>query len=423
MENNFSMDPYSLGTIVFFALLLFCSGFFAATETAFLSVNKIKLKHLAAEGSRRAALALEMAEKYDKFISTVSVGNNVVNILAAAIATVFFVGRFGHFGVTIATVVTTVLMLIIGEISPKTMAKEAPEKFVLLNVYPMRILMFVFTPINYLASLWKGVIIKLFRIRSDNKVTEAELLTFVEEMRQEGGINEREEHMIRSAIEFDDLTANDILTPRVDVKAVSLADTFQAIERCFYETGHSRLPVYRDSIDNITGVIILKDFMYKVLRNNEPLESVVKPVLFIAKTIKIPRLLKNLQKEKTHLAVVLDEYGGTMGIVTMEDIVEELIGEIWDEHDKATENVIELAGGYRVRGITPLKDFFELLGINEKNIEVNASTTTAGGWLLDQLGEIPQEEHELVLKGHSVTILKTDRNRIVEFMVKKCQEE
>ena len=418
------MDPSDLSTLILFVVLLLCSGFFAATETAFLSVNKIKLKHLAAEGHRGAALALDMAEKYDKFISTVSVGNNIVNILAAAIATVFFVSYFGTLGVTIATVVTTVLMLIIGEISPKTLAKEAPEKFVLLNVYPMRFLMLVFTPVNYFATQWKKVILKLFRIRPDNKVTEAELLTFVGEMRQEGGINEGEEHMIRSAIKFDDLTANDILTPRVDVKAISVTDSFESIERCFYETGHSRLPVYRDSIDNITGLIILKDFVYKVLRNNEPLESIVKPVLFIAKTIKIPRLLKNLQKEKSHLAVVLDEYGGTMGIVTMEDIVEELIGEIWDEHDKATENVVSLAGGYTVRGNTPLKDFFELLEINEKNAEVNASTATAGGWVIEQLGEIPQEGQEFEVKNnYSVTILKTDRNRVVEFMVKKCQDE
>ena len=418
------MDPSDISTLVLFAILLLCSGFFAATETAFLSVNKIKLKHLAAEGNRRAALVLKILEKYDKFISTVSVGNNIVNILAAAIATVFFVNYFGSLGVTIATIVTTVLMLIFGEISPKTMAKEAPEKFAMINVYPMRFLLFIFTPVNYLASQWKKVILKLFRIHPDNKVTEAELLTFVGEMRQEGGINEGEEHMIRSAIEFDDLTANDVLTPRVDVKAVSVTDSFETIEGCFYETGHSRLPVYRDSIDNITGVIILKDFVYKVLKNKEPLGSIVKPVLFIAKTTKIPRLLKTLQKEKSHLAVVLDEYGGTMGIVTMEDIVEELIGEIWDEHDKATENVISLADGYHVRGNMPLKDFFELLEINEKNIEVNASTATAGGWILEQLGEIPQEGQEFFLKNnYSVTILKTDRNRVVEFMIKKCEDE
>ena len=411
------MEPHSISTIVLFAVLLLFSGFFAATETAFLSVNKIKLKHLAAQGNKRAVLALKMMDMYDKFISTVSVGNNIVNILAAAIATVFFVGLFGAFGVTIATVVTTILMLIFGEISPKTMAKEEPEKFVLLNVYPMRLLMFIFTPVNYAASLWKKVIVRLFRLRSDNKVTEAELLTFVGEVREVGGINEGEEHMIRSAIEFDDLDANDILTPRVDIKAVTVNDSPESIEQCFYESGHSRLPVYADSIDKITGVIILKDFVHEVLRHKKPVASIVKPVLFVAKTIKIPRLLKNLQKAKTHLAVVLDEYGGTMGIVTLEDIVEELVGEIWDEHDKETEHVVSLAVGYRVNGNAPVKDFLQQLKISDNDIDNN--TSTAGGWVLDKLGEIPQEGHEFEVEGYAITVLTTDRNRVTEFSVKK----
>jgi CBS domain containing-hemolysin-like protein len=415
------MDPYSLGTIGLFAILLLCSGFFSATETAFSSLNKIKLKHLANENNRKAALALEMVEKYDKFISTVLVGNNIVNILSSSIATVFFVDYFGNLGVTVATLVTTVLVLIFGEISPKTMAKEVPEKFAMISVYPMRFLMFVFTPLNYLTSKWRRIIIKLFRIRSDNNVTEAELLTFVEEVRQVGGINEGEEHMIRNAIEFDDLTANDILTPRVDLAAVSIKDTIESIEQCFYDTGYSRLPVYCDSIDNITGVIILKDFAHKVLKNNEPLENIIKPVLYITKTINISRLLKNLQKQKIHLAIVLDEFGGTMGIVTLEDIVEELVGEIWDEHDDVMENIISLADGYRVNGNTPLKEFFELLGIDEKNAAINAST--AGGWVIEYLGEIPQEGHRFIFENYSIMILKTIRNRVIEFMVKECEKK
>jgi CBS domain containing-hemolysin-like protein len=410
------IDPYSLSTIGLFALLLVFSSFFSASETAFSSVNKIKLKHLAQEGNRKASLVLEIADKYDQFLSTVLIGNNIVNILASSIATVFFVGYFGNIGVTIATVVTTVLILTFGEISPKTMAKEAPERFAMFGVHLIRFLMFIFTPLNYLSAQWKKIIVKIFHIRSDNKVTEAELLTFVEEVRQVGGINEGEEHMIRSAIEFDDITANDILTPRVDLTVVSITDTVESIENCFYETGYSRLLVYRDSIDNITGVIILKDFAYKVLKNNEPLESIIKPALYITKTTSISRLLKNLQTRKTHLAVVLDEFGGTMGIVTLEDIVEELVGEIWDEHDEAMENIIPLADGYRINGNTPLKEFFELLGISA----INAST--AGGWVIEYLGEIPQEGHKFIFENYSITILKTNRKRIIEFMVKECMD-
>jgi CBS domain containing-hemolysin-like protein len=411
------MDPYSLSIIGLFTLLLVFCGFFAGSETAFCSVNKLKLKHLAQEGNRKAALVLAMTDKYDRLISTLLIGINIVNILASSIATVFFVSHFGNLGVTIATVVTTVLIFVFGEISPKTMAKEAPERFAMFGVHPIRFLMFILTPVNYLSAQWKKIIVTVFHIRSDNKVTEAELLTFVEEVRQTGGIDEGEEHMIRSAIEFDDLTANDIITPRVDLTVVSITGTVESIEKCFYETGYSRLPVYRNSIDNITGVIILKDFAYKVLKNNEPLESIIKPALYITKTTRISRLLKNLQTQKTHLAVVLDEYGGTMGIVTLEDIVEQLVGEVWDEHDETMENITPLADGYRINGSTPLKNFFELLGIVEKNMAINAST--AGGWIVEYLGEFPDEGHTFMYGNYSITILKTTRNRVIEFMAKK----
>jgi CBS domain containing-hemolysin-like protein len=409
------VDPYSLSVIGLFAFLLVCSSFFSATETAFSSVNRIKLKHLIQEGNRKAALILEITEKYDQFLSTVLIGNNIVNILASSIATALFVGFFGNTGITIATAATTVLVLIFGEISPKTLAKEAPEKFAVAFVYPIRLLMFLFTPVNYLSAKWKQTIIKLFHIRSDNTVTEAELLTFVGEVREVGGINKGEEHMIRTVIEFDDLTANDILTPRVDLVAVSMTDTIENIETCFYETGYSRLPVYDGSIDNIIGVILLKDFVHKMTKNHAPLNSVIMPVLLVNKTIKISRLLKTLQEKKTHIAVALDEYGGTIGIVTLEDIVEELVGEIWDEHEKAMENIVALDhGSYRIRGNTPLKDFYETLGLEEKYVPSNASTV--GGWATEHIGEIPREGYCFTFTNFSITVVKLYHNRIMELM-------
>jgi CBS domain containing-hemolysin-like protein len=406
------MEPYSIGLFVF---LLLCSGFFSAAETAFSSVNRIKLKHLASEGNRKAALALEITEKYDKFISTVLVGNNVVNILLSSVATVFFVDYFGGIGITISTIVVTFLVVVFGEITPKTMARESPEKFVFASIYLIRSIMAVFTPINYLASLWKKIIIKLFHIRSENKVSEMELLTYVEEVRQVGGINENEENMIRNAIEFDELTANDILTPRIDLTGVSITDTVEKIEKCFYETEYSRLPVYYNTIDDIKGVILHKDFSHKVLKDKEPLESIVKPVLFINKSMKIPKLLKNLQKEKIHLAIVVDEFGSTLGIITIEDIVEELVGEIWDEHDEVMENIITLADGYRINGNTPIKDFFELLGADNKNIHGN--TVTVGGWVTEYLGMIPKENQQFIFENYSITILKIKNNRVIELLV------
>jgi CBS domain containing-hemolysin-like protein len=313
-------------------------------------------------------------------------------------------------------VITTVLVLIFGEISPKTMAKEAPERFAMFSVQPMRFIMFIFTPVNYLSAQWKKTIVKFFHIRSDNKVTEAELLTFVGEVRQVGGINEGEERMIRSAIEFDDLTVNDILTPRVDVTAVSIDDTVESIDKYFFETGYSRLPVYRGSIDTIIGVILLKDFLHKMVKNHEPLDAIIKPVVFTNETTKINRLLKNLQAKKTHIAVVLDEFGGTVGIVTLEDIVEELVGEIWDEHDEAMENIIPLAqGGYRMKGNTPLRDFCETLNLDEKNISANSSTV--GGWVIEYLGKIPEPGFRFPFKDFSIVVLKINHNRIMEITV------
>jgi CBS domain containing-hemolysin-like protein len=410
------MDPYSLSTIGLFALLLVFCGFFAGSETAFSSVNKIKLKHLAQEGNRKASLALAMTDKFDRLLSTLLIGINIANILAASMATVFFVGYFGNIGASIATAVTTVLVLIFGEISPKIMAKETPERFAMLSVQPMRFFMFVFTPINYLSAQWKKTIVKLFHIHSDNKVTEAELLTFVEEVRQVGGINEGEERMIRSAIEFDDLTVNDILTPRVDVAAVSIDDAIESIEKCFYETGYSRLPVYRGSIDSIIGVILLKDFLRKIVKTHEPLDAIVKPVVFTNATTKINRLLKSLQAKKTHLAVVLDEFGGTVGIVTMEDIVEELVGEIWDEHEEAAENIVPLAqGAYRIKGNTPLRDFCETLNLDERDISANSSTV--GGWVNEYLGEIPEPGFHFTFKDFSIVVLEINHNRIMEITV------
>ena len=410
------MDPYNLGIIISFVFLLILSWFFSATETSFSAANGTKLKNLAQEGNRKAALVLEISAKYDELLSTVIIGNNIVNILAASLATVFFVGYFGKIGVSVATVVTTVLVLIFGDLSPKTLAKETPEKFACACARPISFFMFIFTPLNFLSRQWKKIIVKIFRIHPDNKITEEELLTFVEEVRQVGGITEGEEHMIRKTIEFDDLEAIDILTPRVDITAASISDTPEEIEECFYKTGYSRLPVFRDSIDNIIGVILLKDFISKILKNHEPLESIVKPVIFSGETVKLPHLLKKLQQKKTHLAVIVDEYGGTMGIVTLEDIMEELVGEIWDEHDDITENIIPLAdGSYRINGNTPLKDFCEIFNLDEKDIPTDA--TTVNGWIMEHLAEIPQEGHNFLFNNFSITILKTTHNRVAELMV------
>jgi CBS domain containing-hemolysin-like protein len=416
------MDSFIPGLIIFLGFLLLCSAFFSASETAFASLNRIKLKNMAARGNRRAARALRLTENFDKLLSTILIGNNVVNISSSALATLLFVGFLGSAGVSVATLIMTVLVLLVGEISPKTLAKEAPEQFAMFAAPPLGFLVFMLTPLNHLITIWKKTIVKLFRIPGNRPVTEAEFLTYVEELRQEGGINKREEDMIRQAIEFDDLAANDIFTPRVDVVAVSLEDSAEEIGEKFRSSGYSRLPVYEESIDKITGVILLKDFYCQVERAGCPLKSIIKPAVFVTKSMKVPRLLKTMQEKKSHLAVLVDEFGGTMGIITIEDIMEELVGDIWDEHDEVVENIVETNSGfYRVSGRMDLKGMFEFFSLKED--EAARRRSTVGGWALEKLGGFPRERDRFIYKNFSVTVSKILRHRVTEVIVAPLSEK
>jgi CBS domain containing-hemolysin-like protein len=413
------MNPGEIGTTLALVGLLLCSAFFSASETAFSSLNRIKLKNLAAKGHKRAALALRLADNYDRLLSTVLIGNNIVNITASALGTALFVGLFGSLGVTIATVVITVAVLLVGEITPKTMAKELPEGFALFSAPILYFFVGLFRPLNRVFTLWKGFVVKLFRVKTNRAVTEAELLTFVEEVRQEGGINAQEEDMIRRTIEFDDLTAQEILTPRVDLAAVEINEDPEQIEGKFYDTGFSRLPVYRENLDNIAGVLLQKDFHYQVLKQGKPVSAAMMPAVFVAKSIKISRLLKTLQEKQSHIAVLVDEYGGTVGIVTIEDILEELVGEIWDEHDHVVEAITPLPqepGAYRVLGNTALQDVLDLYSIESDD---NTNATTVGSWAVETLGAVPREGDSFSFQDLTITVTKALRHRVVELVVRR----
>jgi CBS domain containing-hemolysin-like protein len=403
--------------VVSLVLLLCFSAFFSASETAFSSLNRIRLKNLAAGNNRRAKLALKLLEGYDKLLSTVLIGNNIVNIASSAIATVIFVGFFGNAGVSLATLVMTVLVLIFGEISPKTLAKEYPERIAMNFAPALSFFVLIFSPANRLAARWKRLIVRIFPARGNRQVTEDELLTFVEEVREEGGINRQEEEMIRQVIEFDDITAGEIYTPRVDVTAIPEDAGAEGIDRTFLETGYSRLPVYRGSIDNITGVVLLKDFHHEVTRGGKRPADIVKPVVYITKSMKVSKLLRTLQEKKSHLAVLVDEFGGTMGIVTIEDIVEELVGEIWDEHDEVVENIFEADdGSFRVLGNTDLKElfaFFSLAG------EPESAGATVGNWVTETLGGIPREGEFFTCQNLLVTVSRVLRHRVMEATIRR----
>jgi CBS domain containing-hemolysin-like protein len=421
------MDSFNIGILSILVLLLLFSAFFSASETAFSSLNRIKLKNMAAQGNKRAALALKLAENYDKLLSAVLIGNNIVNISSSALATVFFVGLLGNAGVSVATLVMTVLVLFIGEISPKTLAKETPEQTAMFSAPFLKVLVFILTPLNRLLVVWKGCIIKLFKVQENRKVTEAELLTFVEEVRQEGGINEREEAMIRRTIAFDDLAAQDIYTPRIDVAAVSLSDTVETIDRKFSDTGYSRLPVYQDSIDHIVGLILLKDFHHEVMGKKKPAETIIKPAVFITKSMKLPKLLKTLQEKQAHLAVLVDEFGGTMGIITIEDILEELVGEIWDEHDEVVEPILQTAPKtYMVLGNTDLEELFDFFALREGEGEDKTDYhrhTTVSNWVLERCGGVPKEGDHFQFQRLRISPSKIHRHRVLEITVTEEEPE
>ena len=403
--------------IILVVLIIF-SAYFSATETAFSTLNRIRLKNAADSGDKKAGKVLKLAENYDKLITTVLVGNNIVNILASSLATVYFIDlltdtSLSSLATTISTAVMTVAVLIFGEVCPKSAAKKSPEKFARFAYPFIAFLCVVLTPITIML---RGItkLMSLRKSKDEDVITEDEILTFVEEAELEGGIDEQEGELIRSAVEFNDLEAQEILTHRVDIVAISEDEELEKIERFFCDTGFSRLPVYSDTIDNIVGVIHHKDFYNKVKNGECKLDGIVNKVVSVHKSIKIGDLLKLLQKEKSHMAVVADDYGGTLGIVTMEDIIEELVGEIWDEHDEVVEEIVELEENrFKVLCTAPIDKVFELFDFNDEIDEASV-----GGWVMSELDKIPEEGDEFSYRNVDVLVTKTDARRVVEIEVK-----
>jgi CBS domain containing-hemolysin-like protein len=404
------MEDSSMISIVLIAIMIIMSAYFSATETAFSSLNRIRIKTLAEGGSKRAALVLKLSQNYDNVLSTILVGNNIVNIASASIATVVFVRYFGDIGVTFSTIVTTVVVLIFAEISPKSIAKESPESFAMLSAPILHILMVILTPVNLFFTQWKKLLSRLFKTSGDRGITEEELLTIVEEAQLEGAIDQDDKEMINNVIEFNDSRAADIITPRVDLQAVSKDAGKDMITSVFLKSGYSRIPVYEGTIDNIIGVIHLRDFFDLVVQGSKKIDEILSKVIFVTTTTKISDLLKYLQKEKSHLAVVTDEYGGTVGIVTMEDILEELVGEIWDEHDEIVEDFTKQDdGGYRFLGSAAL----DLL-LDEFHLSGDFNATTVSGWIMEQLDKIPQKGDHFDYEQLTITVTRTDHRRVLE---------
>lgn len=407
-------DSSSLTMIVILILLVILSAYFSATETAFTSLNRIRLKSKADAGNRRAALALRLVDQYDNLLSTILVGNNIVNLSASSLATVFFTeGLRLQNGAVISTAVITIVVLIFGEVSPKSLAKEYPESFAMFSAPIMRILMFILTPVNILFSLLKKLLSKVFHKEGDSGITEEELVTMVDQAESEGGLDQHESKLIRSAIEFNDMEVDDILTPRVDIVAVEDTDSMDDIAQAFAESGYSRLPVYHEDIDDIIGVIHEKDFHAARYRGQTDVKAITGPMLYTTGNTKISELLRILQREKAHMVIVVDEYGGTEGLVTLEDIVEELVGEIWDEHDEVIEEFKKQEdGSYLISCSADLTDLFDLFSIKGE-----CDANTISGWVMEQIGRIPEEGDHFVSDGLDVTVTKVDHRRVLEIRV------
>ena len=402
--------------IIYIGIMVLCivmSAFFSASETAFSSANKTRLKTLAEKGNNRACVALELSQNYDKLISTILIGNNVVNILASSLGTIIFVGLYGDVGATVSTVVLTVVVLLFGEISPKSIAKETPEQFAMFSAPILKGLIWLLTPANAFFSAWKKMLAKLLKVEANNKISQEELLMFVEEVQQEGSIDTEAGQLLRNAIEFTDREATDILTHRVDLVAVPVTATKEEIACVFAESMYSRLLVYEGSIDNIVGVIHQKDFYTGAGISEKNLTEIMTLAVFVPKGERISQLLKLLQKTKSHVAVVVDEYGGTFGIVTMEDILEELVGEIWDEHDEIVEHIRQIGEDvYEVEGIADLDDFSDYF-----RVKTESTMVSVGGWMMELLGKLPEAGDTVEYGGWNIEVVAVENHRVAKIKV------
>ncbi len=411
--------------LVAIVVLIILSGFFSATETAYTSLNVIKVKSLAQKNAKYEKV-LSLYDKYDKLISTILVGNNIVNILASSLSMLVFakvlMGSSESIVSTVSTAVITVAVLIFGEITPKFIAKTYPEK-VALAFYPLIIFFYyVLMPINFVFSGFKWLIGKIFRLEADDTITDDELITIVNEAEEDGTLKEEESNLIKSAIEFDDLEVKDILLPRINIIAVPVDAEKGDIKKVFEKERYSRLPVYNDNIDSIIGFIHEKDFYRNYNKKEFNIKEIMQDVVFVVEHTKISVLLKKLQSKKVHMAIVLDEYGGTLGLVTVEDIIEELVGEIYDEHD---EEIVEIKengdGSYTVNGATEIDNFFEFFELIEDEEEFDANSVS--GWTTEYLGEIPLTGKTFEYKNLFVKVTKTTRKKVLEINVKKIEEK
>lgn len=414
------MDNSDLWKILFILVMLVFSALFSSAETAFSSVNKLRLKNYEAQGSKKAATALKLANRFDEVLTAVLIGNNIVNIATSSVSTLVFISIVGSNGALVSTIVTTVLVLIFGEVLPKSYAKRNAEKLALMFAAPLSFVVALFKPLVFLFNKLSALV-----SRGDEdapSVTEDELKYMIDEIEEQGVIEAQESELVKSALEFDEISVNEILIPRVKVVGVELSSTIDEIKALFSSEMYSRLPVYEKSLDDIVGIITNKAFFKMLVEGGDDIRSIIQEVPHIADTKLISEAMRDMQRSKVHLAVVTDQYGGTKGIVTLEDIIEELVGEIYDEDDEIVNSIMMLAPDkYEVAGDMNISELLELLDLDEKLIQTDY--TTVGGWVIDVMEHIPEAGETAVSGIFRITAEEVSDQTVEKVIIELLPQE
>ncbi|WP_293973638.1 hemolysin family protein [uncultured Ruminococcus sp.] len=406
------------------AILVLLSAFFSATETAFSFVNKIRIQHSVDNGNKKAKNALYVIENFDNALTTILICNNIVNLSCSSIATVLCLNLFGDMGSAIATGATTLLVLTFGEVIPKCLAKEHCDAFTLKTAGLLRVLMFILKPFVFVFLKLKSLALKIAGGSEDSpSVTENELKYIVESIEEEGVLEESESEMVRSALDFDEKTAEEILTPRVDVTFINISDSQEKIKDIIIENRYSRIPVYEETVDHIVGILHTRDYLESLADGKAPdLRDIMQTPYFVFRTQQLSKILNAFKRTKIHLAIVTDEYGGTLGIVTMEDLLEEIVGEIWDEDEEIEHNYYKIGKGeFLVNGDIELDDLLALFDMDEDAIE--SDSVTVGGFILEHAGTIPHKRQSIEADGFRFTVMEVKDQRIIRVVVKKLDTE
>lgn len=406
-----------LGNVI--GLLILCSSFFSCIETAFSCVSTARLKNEESKGNKKAKNALFITENFDKALTTILIGNNVVNLGCSSLATVLCMNIFQNFAAAISTGLTTILVLTFGEIIPKCIGKEKSEAVALNTAIILKGLMIVLTPLSFLFIAIKTGALKLLNIRNDSPtVTEDELKYIIEHSENEGVLEEEESEMVQSALEFDEKSAFEVLTPRVDMLALDIDDDFETNKNKILTERYSRVPVYKENLDNILGILYTRDYLEELIDGKTPdIKLLINDAFFTYKSRKLSALMNDLRKNQVNMAIVTDEYGGTLGIVTMEDLIEEIVGEIYDEDEDIEKEYTKLRENcYFVSGDLEFDQLLELT--DREDFDNDTESHTVGGFIFEHMGRIPKEGDKFEIDGLSFEVYKVEERRIISAIVK-----